>query len=145
MQESTFSTCESACPEKSPTSRKEGCGVKQLPLSITPERGTLSQNITIFLKAPCRDMRHRCPTYQTSSSPGKRNSGIPKGQRAPNPPEFAQPRLSRVKARSSPAGGYEFGCVCSYTVWSLPRHPHDRPYRNKHTQIRTPSLGTTAL
>ena len=35
-------------------------------------------------------------------------------QRAPNPPEFAQPRLSRVKRRSSPAKGYKFGCVCSY-------------------------------
>ena len=29
------------------------------------------------------------------------------------PPEFAQPRLSRVKVRSSPARGYKFGCVCS--------------------------------
>ena len=28
--------------------------------------------------------------------------------------EFAQPRLSRVKLRSSPARGYKFGCVCSY-------------------------------
>ena len=28
--------------------------------------------------------------------------------------EFAQPRLSRVKRRSSPATGYKFGCVCSY-------------------------------
>ena len=35
-------------------------------------------------------------------------------QRAPSPPEFAQPCLSRVKARSSPARGYKFGCVCSY-------------------------------
>ena len=35
-------------------------------------------------------------------------------QRAPNPPEFAQPRLSRVKRQSSPARGYKFGCVCSY-------------------------------
>ena len=35
-------------------------------------------------------------------------------QRAPNSPEFAQPHLSRVKARSSPARGYKFGCVCSY-------------------------------
>ena len=35
-------------------------------------------------------------------------------QRAPNPPEFAQPRLSRAKGRSSPARGYKFGCVCSY-------------------------------
>ena len=34
-------------------------------------------------------------------------------QRAPNPPESAQPRLSRVKRRSSPAG-CKFGCVCSY-------------------------------
>ena len=37
-------------------------------------------------------------------------------QRAPNPPEFAQPPLSRVKAWSSPARGYKFGCVCSYTL-----------------------------
>ena len=28
---------------------------------------------------------------------------------------------------------------------SLPWHPHDRPSRNKHTQICTPSLTTTAL
>ena len=35
-------------------------------------------------------------------------------QRAPNPPEFAQVRLSRVKARSTPARGYKVGCVCSY-------------------------------
>ena len=28
--------------------------------------------------------------------------------------EFEQPRLSRVKARPSPARGYKFGCVCSY-------------------------------
>ena len=32
----------------------------------------------------------------------------------PKPPEFAQPRLSRVKERSSPSRGYKFGCVCSY-------------------------------
>ena len=66
-------------------------------------------------------------------------------QRAPNTPEFAQPRLSRVKGRSSPARGYKFGCVLFLCSRSLPKHPHDRPYRNKHTQISTPSLGTTAL
>ena len=40
--------------------------------------------------------------------------GAPSGidQRASNPPEFAQPRLSRVKRQS--AGGYKIGCVCSY-------------------------------
>ena len=66
-------------------------------------------------------------------------------QRAPNPPEFAQPRLSRVKGRSSPARGYKFGCVCSYMTGHYSDILHDRPYRNKHTQICTPSLGTTAL
>ena len=30
--------------------------------------------------------------------------------------EFAQPRLSRVKGRSSPVRGYKFGCVCSYVA-----------------------------
>ena len=35
-------------------------------------------------------------------------------QRTPNPPEFAQPHLSRDKKRLSPARGYKFGCVCSY-------------------------------
>ena len=34
--------------------------------------------------------------------------------------EFAQPRLSRVKARSSPARGYKFGCVCSYMAGHYP-------------------------
>ena len=39
-------------------------------------------------------------------------------QQAPNPPEFAQPHLSRVKAWSSPARGCKSGCVCSY----MPSH-----------------------
>ena len=43
-----------------------------------------------------------------------------KNQRAPNPPKFAQPRLSRVKVRSSPARGYKFGCVCSYMAGHYP-------------------------
>ena len=34
--------------------------------------------------------------------------------------EFAQPRLSRVKARSSPARGYKFGCVCSCMAGHYP-------------------------
>ena len=34
--------------------------------------------------------------------------------------EFAQPRLSRVKRRSSPARGYKFGCVCSYLAGHYP-------------------------
>ena len=33
-----------------------------------------------------------------------------RNQPAPNPPKFAQLRLSRVKAWSSPARGYKFGC-----------------------------------
>ena len=41
-------------------------------------------------------------------------------QRVSNPPDFAQPRLSRVKARSSPARGYKFGCVCSYMAGHYP-------------------------
>ena len=41
-------------------------------------------------------------------------------QRAPNAPEFVQPRLSRVKRRSSPARGYKFGCVCSYMAGHYP-------------------------
>ena len=47
--------------------------------------------------------------------------------------------LSRVKRRSSRARGCKFGCPV------ITQAPHDRPYRNKHTQIFTPSLGTTAL
>ena len=43
-----------------------------------------------------------------------------KAQRAPNTPEFAQPRLSRVKGRSSPARGYKSGCVCSYMAGHYP-------------------------
>ena len=45
-------------------------------------------------------------------------------QRAPNPPEFAQPRLSRVKGWSSPARGYQFGPVLGVFVpiWPVSSH-----------------------
>ena len=47
---------------------------------------------------------------------------IPKKDSAGSKPttEFAQPRLSRVKARSSPARGYKFECVCSYMAGHYP-------------------------
>ena len=65
-------------------------------------------------------------------------------QRAPNPPEFAQPSLSRVKARSSPARGANLGVFVPYgQSWGC--RGSDQPYRNKHSQICTPSLGTTPL
>ena len=35
-------------------------------------------------------------------------------------PEFAQPRLSRVKGRSSPARGCKFGCARSYMAGHYP-------------------------
>ena len=38
------------------------------------------------------------------------------------PTEFAQPRLSRVKGRSSPARGYKFGCLFVPYGRSLPGH-----------------------
>ena len=60
-------------------------------------------------------------------------------------PEFAQPRWSRVKGLSSPAGRYKFGCVCSYMAGVISHQRNDWPYRNKHTQICTLSLGMTAL
>ena len=62
-------------------------------------------------------------------------------QRAPNPPEFAHPRLSRVKGRSSPAIGYKFRCVCSYMASHYVGVRWHRPYRNKHTQICTSRWG----
>ena len=37
-----------------------------------------------------------------------------------NPPEFARPRLSRVKERSSPARGYIFGCLFLYMAGHYP-------------------------
>ena len=40
-------------------------------------------------------------------------------QRAPNPPELAQPRLSRVKARSSPARGTNLGVFVP--IWPVMR------------------------
>ena len=62
-------------------------------------------------------------------------------QRAPNPPEFAQPRLSGVKARSSQARGYKFGCVCSY----MAGHEDAGVVTGHIGQICTPSLRTTTL
>ena len=50
----------------------------------------------------------------------------------------AQPRLSRVKGRSSPARGYKFGCVCSYMagVMRMPGSWH----RPGHTGTNTPKF-----
>ena len=54
--------------------------------------------------------------YQKHLDTNKQNISIPtkRVNELQTHPEFAQPRLSRVKARSSPARGYKFGCVCSY-------------------------------
>ena len=61
-------------------------------------------------------------------------------QRAPNSPEFAQPRLSRVKARSSPARGYKFGCVCSYMAGQ-----EDARVVTGHIGTNTPKFCTPSL
>ena len=42
-------------------------------------------------------------------------------------------------------GGTNLGVGMFLCGRSLPKHPHDRPYRSEHTRICTPSLGTTAL
>ena len=47
-----------------------------------------------------------CPVYSSASSKPTT--------------EFAQPRLSRVQARSSPARGYNWSCVCSYMAGHYP-------------------------
>ena len=73
-------------------------------------------------------------------------SGMHQVQRAPNTPEFAQPCLSRSKLRAVvPSEGVQIW-VCLFLYGrSLPQNPHDRPYRNEHTQICTRSLGMTTL
>ena len=60
-------------------------------------------------------------------------------QRAPNPPDFAQPRLSRVKGRSTPARGYKFGCVCSYMAGVISHQRNDR-----QIGTNTPKFGPLA-
>ena len=50
-----------------------------------------------------RSLAYQCNIHQ--------NPPLPPHISAPNPPEFAQPCLSRVKGRSSPVRGYKFGCV----------------------------------
>ena len=55
--------------------------------------------------------------------------------------EFAQPRLSRVKGRSSPARGYKFGCVCSDLAGVISHQCNDWPYRNKHIPNLYPLAG----
>ena len=62
-----------------------------------------------------------CISSASHSSRSDQSVNCPRiDQRAPNPPEFAQPRLSRVKARLSPARGYKFGCVCSFMAGHHP-------------------------
>ena len=66
-------------------------------------------------------------------------------QRAPNPPEFAQPRLSKVKGPSSLARGYKFGCVCSYMPGTTSHQRDTRHIGTKTHPNCTLSLGMTAL
>ena len=54
-------------------------------------------------------------------------------------------RSFSYKGRSSPARGYKSGCVCSYMAGVISHQRSDWPYRNKHTQTCTLSLGMTAL
>ena len=61
-------------------------------------------------------------------------------QRAPNTREFAQPRLKRVKRRSSPARGYKFGCVCSYMAGH-----EDAGVVTGHIGTNTPKLAEKGL
>ena len=51
------------------------------------------------------------------------------------PPEFAQPRLSRVKRRSSLATGYKSGSVCSYMAGH-----EDAGVVTGHTGTNTPKF-----
>ena len=73
--------------------------------------------------------------YVPISSPAKKKSlksdffGS-KSQRAPNSPEFAQPRLSRAKWHRSNTPRFVAKC---------------QPHRNKHTHICTLSLGMTTV
>ena len=67
---------------------------------------------------------------------------------APNPPEFAQPRLSRIKRRSSPARGTNLGVVVPFWlvlrrfentnlgVFDLCHFTLISPYSNGAVQIR---------
>ena len=64
-------------------------------------------------ETPVRGGQGRLPNRRTSNS--KCDEFENNGSASSKPTtEFAQPRLSRVKARSSPARGYKFGYVCSY-------------------------------
>ena len=83
------------------------------------------------------------PEVYKNQSPSVLRAPVVCLSETPNPPEFAQPRLSRVKGWSSPAKGYKFGCVCSYMAGVISHQRNDWPYRNKHTQICTLSLGMT--
>ena len=58
---------------------------------------------------------------------------------------FAQPRLSSVEARSSPARGYKFGCVCSHMAGHEDAGVVTGHIGTNTPPICTPSLGTTAL
>ena len=100
--------------------------------SIPPHRTALQACPTTAKLFNVVDQKYPqyCWEYHGSERPSqepllkkkRRPRGVPSrtGQRAPNPHEFAQPRLSRVKRRSSPARGYKFGCVCSYMAGHYP-------------------------
>ena len=79
-----------------------------------PEGPGMHLNISMPRGKKIRETNFATQLHSPRGQFAKRKKHL--SQRAPNPPEFAEPRLSRVKAQSSPARGYKFGCVCSYMV-----------------------------
>ena len=85
---------------------------------------TMCHVVTQMGAAFCKNSKGFCEFSVFSRKKKKTELGSRIGlclvQRAPNPPEFAHPRLSRVKAWSSPARGYKFGCGFSYMAGHYP-------------------------
>ena len=65
---------------------------------------------------------HPSVTVSQGNFLAKAEIALPRGVSASYKPttEFAQPCLSRVKGRLSPARGYKFGCGCSYMAGHYP-------------------------
>ena len=70
--------------------------------------------LPFYLQSFCSSLQGSRPKMWRKSPDSEAKKISVESQRSPNPPEFAQPRLSRVKPRSSPARGYKNLGVCLF-------------------------------
>ena len=105
-----------------------------------------SQGASYFLKIPCYDETEGTRLIISDLLESRTSKwGLPNASASSKTTQICTAPVEQGQSAVVPSEGAQIWVCLFRKGRSLPRHPHDRPFWNKHTQICTPSLGTTAL